>query len=180
MFVGTTADRLIRNPKIPVLVVGCESPDPLKRILVPTDFDRADLGALRVARKIAAESNGRVSVLHAYSKPSILHGYSGNVAALRRDAKSQADSDFDAWLKRAKIPADQKLPHKLLKVSTDSVNPADGIVASAGRLNMDLIVMALGGVTFLESFMIGAVAERVIRNLPCSLLALPQPWAKRR
>ena len=180
LFVGTTADRLIRNNKVPVLTVGRESPAPLKRILVPTDLDRADLGALRVARKVAEESKGRVSVLHAFAQPSVLHGYLGNVAALRREAKATAKSDFASWLKKAKIPAAEKQPRTLLRACTDAVNPADAIVADAARLNMDLIVMALGGLSILESFMIGAVAERVIRNLPCSLLTLPQGWAKRR
>lgn len=180
LFVGTVADRLIRNNRIPVLMVGRECPKPLKRILVPTDLDRADLAALKLARKIARESKGRVSVLHVYARPSLLHRYSGNVAELRREAKETAVRDFDAWLKSAGIPADEKQPHKLLRASTDTVDPADAIVADASRLDMDLIVMALGGVTFLESFMIGAVSERVIRNLPCSFLALPQAWARRR
>ena len=53
------------------------------------------------------------------------------------------------------------------------------IVAEATRLNMDLIVMALGRISFFEQFIIGAVTERVIRNLPCPLLALPTTWARR-
>ena len=180
LFVGTTADRLVRNSKVPVLVVGTESVQPLKRILVPTDLDRADQGALRVASKIAMGEKGRVSVLHAYSQPSLLHGYSGDVAGLRRRAKSKATDDLTAWVDGCKLPEGARAPHKILKKCTDEVDPASAIVADATRLNMDLIVMALGGVTFLESFMIGAVAERVIRHLPCSLLTLPQAWARRR
>lgn len=180
LFVGTTADRLIRNSKVPVLIVGTEGVHQLKRILVPTDFDRPDQGALRVACKIAMQSRGRVSLLHAFSQPSILHGYSGNVAALRREAKAHAKEEFDSFVKKTKLPEGSKTPHKILKACTDGVDAAEAIIADAMRLDMDIIVMALGGISFLESFMIGAVAERVIRNLPCSFLALPQAWAKRR
>ncbi|MAG54795.1 MAG: hypothetical protein CMJ83_00735 [Planctomycetes bacterium] len=180
LFVGTTADRLIRNSKVPVLMVGRERDEPLKRILVPTDFDRADRGALKLASKIGREGKGRVSVFHTFAQPSILHGYSGNVAELRRTAKAQATKDLDEFVSKTKLPARAKPPHKLLKAHSGTVHAAEAIVSEASRLNMDLIVMALGGLTFLESFMIGAVAERVIRNLPCSLLALPTAWARKR
>jgi nucleotide-binding universal stress UspA family protein len=180
LFVGTTPDRVIRASSVPILVVGTSAGRPIKRIMVPTDLDRADEGALRIAAKIGLQVKARVSIFNTFSQPSTLHRYLGNVAELRKEAKESARKSFDEFLARTTLPEGAPAPHILMKASPDTVHPAEAILAEASRLNMDLIVMALGGISFLQTFMIGHVAEKVIRQLPCNLLALPTRWARKR
>lgn len=173
LVIGTTPDRLIRNSTCPVLVVGAGAPSRLKRILVPTDLDRPDQGAIRLASKLAREHQGRVSILHVYAEPALTHFRMGDVASLRRELKANERKLFEGYVTSTALPAGCKPPHKLLEACQDKISAAETIVAEASRLNMDLIVMALGGISFLKSFVIGSTAEKIIRRLPCSLMALP-------
>ena len=115
----------------------------------------------------------------AYAYPAPLHGDHGNAVALSQEAKANVTQAFDAFMAQISLPQDSPGVQKLLTASPDMVDASVAIVAEAARLNMDLIVMALGKISFFEQFIIGAVTERVIRNLPCTLLALPTTWARR-
>lgn len=180
LFVGSTADRLVRHAHVPVLIASPHPPKPIKRILVPTDLDRADEGAVRVASRIATREKARVSVLHAYGLPSMQHRYMGNLADLRREVKREARESFAEYVDGIVLAEDARPLHRLLIANTDEERPSDAIIETCERLHIDLIVMALGGISMLQSVVIGAVAERLIRDLPCDLLALPTRWARKR
>ena len=179
LFVGTTCDRILRNSRVPVLVCGPEMPHRLEKVLIPTDLDRPDQAAVRLGGHLAAMDRGKASVLHAYAQPSMHHRYLGDLAALRREMREEAETSLQKFVAKTRMPPGVPRPRAVLRACTDTVDPAGVIVGEAASMKADLIVMALGGITFLESFMIGAVAEKVIRELPCSLLALPLRWAKK-
>ncbi|MDH3603810.1 MAG: universal stress protein, partial [Candidatus Tectomicrobia bacterium] len=82
LFVGTTADRLLRHSHVPVLIAGPELTHPLKRILAPTDLERSSQGAIRLACTLATLNEGQASVLHAYAHPAPLHGDHGDALSL--------------------------------------------------------------------------------------------------
>jgi nucleotide-binding universal stress UspA family protein len=52
-------------------------------------------------------------------------------------------------------------------------NPADEILDFARDENVDLIVIPSRGKSGLRRWMIGSVAERVVRRAPCAVLVLP-------
>lgn len=179
LYMGTTPDRILRTSAVPVLVVRTGAVKPFKRVLVPADLDRADEGALRVGSRLAEEAGGRVTVLHVYEQASLQARMQGDLARLRSDLRAAARSAFHAFVDDTALPPRAKPPRKLLVASLDRVRPAETIVGEAARLRSDLIVMALGSATVLRRLLLGSVAERVIRLLPCSLLALPKAWAER-
>ncbi len=178
VIVGTTTDRLIRHSHVPVLAVHAEAPGRLRRIFVPTNIDRADQAALRLATKLACIERGHVSVMHAFAQPSLLHTYLGDTHKFRGDLARSAREKVQQFVAKVKLPPDCAPPHKLVLAADDEVHPAEMIVRTAEVLRMDLIVMGLGEVGFLRREVIGDIAERVLRRLPCSLLALPNAWAE--
>lgn len=180
LFVGTTADRVVRHSKVPTLVVGFRAPGKIKRILVPTDLDRGDEGALRVAASLGIAHKARVSALHVIAEPSLQSRYLGNVASIRKELRAQAKARFQEFVEGVELPEGAKAPHKVLVANPDAERVAETIQTDAVRLNIDLIVMALGGTSFFESHVIGSTAEHLLRGLPCDFLALPQKWARRR
>jgi nucleotide-binding universal stress UspA family protein len=180
-FVGTHVDLIIRHSKVPVLVTGPWPPGPFMRLLVPTDLDRPDEAAFRLAAGlVAAQGKGKVRALHVHERPTVLHGYLGNVAALRKGIREQARKLFDRYVRKLELPAGSRNVALLLKPGSDAVHAAGVIVAEAERCKADLIVMALGRRKLLQALHIGGTAEKVLRRLPCSILALPVDWARKR
>ena len=180
-FVGTHADLIIRNCKVPVLVTGPWPVGPFMRILVPTDLDRPDEAAFRVATGITiAQGKGRIRALHVHERPTVLHGYLGNVAALRKNIRDHAKAALDKYIRKLELRERTSNITQLLRPGSDAVHAAEVIVAEAERCRADLIVMALGKRKLLQALHIGGTAEKVLRRLPCSFLALPVDWARKR
>lgn len=66
-----------------------------------------------------------------------------------------------------------------VRVSTDLLageDPASSLVERAGRGDVDLIVIASHGRTGLERWMMGSVAERVVRGATVPVMVIPAPW----
>ena len=62
-------------------------------------------------------------------------------------------------------------------VGGDEVKPAaDSILDEARESGADLICFALGGRGLGPGMLIGRVSEKVVRNAPCCVLALPDAW----
>jgi nucleotide-binding universal stress UspA family protein len=176
----TTPDRVLRASPAPVLAVGPGSARVHKRILVPVDFDRPSLGCTNLAFRLAAAHRARVSLLHVFAQPSPLRLYSGDIGKLGREIRAEARARLDEFVAKLALPEGTKPPHKLLAGTLETVQAAETIVGEAARLRMDLIVMSRGEHSALHRIFIGSTAERVIRQLPCSLLILPSEWARRR
>jgi nucleotide-binding universal stress UspA family protein len=54
-------------------------------------------------------------------------------------------------------------------------NPADRILDAARERDADLIVLGAKGVSGIRQFLLGSVAENVVRHAPCSVLVVRQP-----
>ncbi len=53
-----------------------------------------------------------------------------------------------------------------------SANAADAICELASDQNVDLIILGTTGLTGVARFLIGSVAERVVRHAPCPVLVM--------
>lgn len=62
--------------------------------------------------------------------------------------------------------------------STRPGDPVEGILAAAGELDSDLIVMTTDGRDVLIDALRGSHMERVVRNAPCPVAAIPIPKQK--
>lgn len=64
LFVGSTAQRVIRKANIPVLSVKKEySPKAIKKILFPSDFDEGAINTLNTVKNLAADLKASISLL---------------------------------------------------------------------------------------------------------------------
>ncbi|MBV8758463.1 MAG: universal stress protein [Deltaproteobacteria bacterium] len=146
-----------------------------RKILCPIDFSAGARYAQRVATRIANESGAPLVLVHAWYVPPIpivgelvLPGDS--IQALVDDAqRGLTDAITDA--KRAGVET----------VTSELVAgpPAERILEQATP--RDLIVMGTHGRTGLSRFLLGSVAERVVRSARCSVLVTrdigePQPY----
>lgn len=141
----------------------------IKKILVPVDFSEASDQAARYAVELAqqlasAEATISIDLVHAWQ----LAGYATPSSELAKETDRALHDQLDAYAK-ATVPAGiAARTHLRLGV------PYDEIVSVASESEADLIVMGTTGKTGLEHFLVGSVAERVIRSATMPVVTVRQ------
>jgi nucleotide-binding universal stress UspA family protein len=142
-----------------------------KRILCPIDFSDASNHALDHAVAIAGWYESHITALHVIApsftfEPPILFAERGNLKALAVD-RDELRRRLDNCLSPATAA---RVPSEACVVEGQ---PADCVLAHARSLPADLIVMGSHGRSGFERFVLGSVAEKVLRNAPCPVLTVP-------
>jgi len=145
---------------------------PFKRILAPVDFDPSSLKALELAAKIVKENDGIVFILHIVPVDMDVSGMPQYVDLIKRQES----------LDREKLTAiaKQHLAEVKWEILDQMGEPADVITDVATKLPVDLIVMVTHGRRGLARLVEGSVAEKVLRNAPCPVLAVRQEQSEAR
>jgi len=131
------------------------------RILVPTDFSAPSDAALACARRLAAEFDASLHLLHVmeniFLRAMVADPRTIETAALQHLHDRLTADD----LRRGGVTVLEK-----------SDEPADEIVSYARSANIDLIVMGTRGRSGLAHVLVGSVAEHVVRTSPCPVLTI--------
>ena len=132
-----------------------------RRILVPVDFSDSSARALRHAAKRAAESGGSLIILHVVAAD---YGWLG----IGRDQSCDLDRSLQQqaadWLRTF---TDENVGHNVAAdLEVRIGQPAEEIVAAARESKCDSIVLSTRGLTGLDHYLIGSVADRVARLAP--------------
>jgi nucleotide-binding universal stress UspA family protein len=140
-----------------------------QRILVPVDLSNSSVRALRHAANLAAESGGSLTIVHVVP---IDYGWLG---IGREDSRGLDQSLQRQSADRLRALADAEIREDVqVDLEVRVGRPAEEIVAAAAESNCDLIVLSTHGRTGLDRYLIGSVANRVMRLAPCPVfLARP-------
>jgi nucleotide-binding universal stress UspA family protein len=139
-----------------------------RRLLVPVDFSESSGHALRRAVKLATESGGSLIIVHVVPAD---YGWLG----IGRDESR----DLDRLLQRQAADrlrafADEHVGHNLAAdLEVRIGRPAEEIVTAAAESKCDSIVLSTRGLTGLDRYFIGSVADRVARLAPCPVFLIP-------
>jgi nucleotide-binding universal stress UspA family protein len=136
---------------------------PKETIVVPVDFSDESFAAIDVALQIVSAPAG-VHVVNVLSDLSATD-VSGVMAALDvAGRRRHVEQDLSARLADAK--------YRDLQINIFIGDPGHEIAAFAERVGADLIVIPSHGRTGIKHFLIGSVAERVVRLAHCPVLVL--------
>lgn len=145
----------------------------IQHILCPVDFSETSRHAVEHARAIARWYESQVTLLHVIQKPLVMQPpIIGAVAAeavggTMVERRAQAAEELQRWLaplREANIKAD---------VVLDEGNAAGKILDFTASRGVDLIVMGTHGLGGFERFMLGSVAEKVLRKASCPVVTVP-------
>jgi nucleotide-binding universal stress UspA family protein len=138
------------------------------KILVPVDFSEFDSRAVALATSLAKDSGARLLIVHV-EEPPTAYGEGGMYYGL-------PDPSLETLRKMLHEiqPPDAEVQHEHRFLQG---HPADAIVRAAAAEQADLIVMSTHGRTGLFRFLMGSVAESVVRRAPCPVLTYKPPSA---
>jgi len=171
LLIGTTAERLLRKSRRPMLVARQEALSAYRRVIVPVDFSVHSIAALRFAQQIAPAA--KLVIFHAYEYPYERELHAANVPEqtieqYHTDRRNQALSNIESLRDRALAPGIRTT------ISVECGNAKTGIAAKAAELAADLIVMGKYGRTFIGEFFLGGVTRHTVARAQCDVAVVPE------
>lgn len=136
-----------------------------RSILCPIAFDVSSLRAIRVARQLAAESDGTIYLLHVV--PWIVPAVRPASAQVMMEAKAAAETRLNE-LATDKLGARAKCKTAVVL----GADPGAEIIRAVSDCGAELVVMPTHGRTGLSRLVLGSVAEKVVRECPCPVLTV--------
>jgi universal stress protein A len=140
-----------------------------RNILVATDFGETSDAALRYGRNLAAGYGAWLHILHVTE--NLVARYFDLYSSIGSDVQQQIEGDAQARV-RALVPEPDSDNWRAQAVVRVSNAPAEAIVEYATEAGIDLIVMGTHGRAGVSHFLLGSVAERVVRTAPCPVLTV--------
>jgi nucleotide-binding universal stress UspA family protein len=143
---------------------------PFRIILHPTDFSQRSQYALSLASSLARHDDARLILLHVWSPPLV--PLAAGPAPVRPE--DFASSQFDEELRQLRVPD----PEVRVERRLEQGDAATEIIRVAQETHCDLIVIGTHGRTGLERLLMGSVAEQVLRDASCPVLAVKTPFQR--
>lgn len=137
----------------------------LNTILVPVDFSAGSLEALDFGVSLARRLDASIVLLHALGSIYSPGRFdSPRLRPLRTQALKDAKRRL-ATLAKRRVRPHVPVRHQVIKGVAYL-----GIVEAASKAKADMIVMGSEGRTGINRFLVGSVAEKVIRHARCPVL----------
>lgn len=166
---GTTAERLLRTCKRPVLVTKRPPQALYEHVIVPVDFSPYSAPALAMAKEIAP--NARITIIHAFRVP-----FEGKLRMA-----GVADDSVQKYCEEERQEAVKKV-RDLIHASKDGAyrisytiergGASRVILAKEEELSADLIVIGKHGRSMVEEWLLGSVTRHVLAGSKCDVLVV--------
>lgn len=172
---GVTAAACVERAPGKVLVVREQQEGPFRAILVCTDFSPTSQLALEEGLRMAFRDNAALIVLHVYSDPLKA---AANPQTLLATMPDFANKYHHAVIERLKAstPCLPQMPaEKIRHVAFQAESHAKGILDFIAPHQIDLVVLGTRSNWNVRDFLFGTTAERVVRRVGCSVLAVKPP-----
>jgi nucleotide-binding universal stress UspA family protein len=178
VFLGSTAERVIRRLTIPVLAIRLPARAPYRRPAIALEFDQAAHDALTLMLRMVSAPRPPVMVIHAFDVLFHSRAYMG-----------LSEEEAEEWREEFKQEAARKLANLLVtslaraKVAPDDApmwtthirygSPRQIIKKAVKKAHTDLLVLGTRGYTGLAHLFLGTVAGDVLRQVSCDVLVVP-------
>jgi nucleotide-binding universal stress UspA family protein len=169
MLIGTTAERLLRKGRRPILVTRMDPAPRYRRVLVPVDFSAHSAAAMRAAARIAPDA--QLTALHVFELPFEGKLWLANIAEdeihrLRAQARAEALRALIDLAASIGPDGERFTP------AVEHGHAARSILARAGQLDADLIVIGKHGRSKFEELLIGSVTRHVLSDARCDVMVV--------
>ncbi|HVM95031.1 MAG TPA: universal stress protein [Candidatus Acidoferrales bacterium] len=141
-------------------------PRDFKKILCPTDFSEESYRAIEYGLRFAKAADGNLLIAHIVHVPTEhLHDEEGHLMS------------FDDLVQKTKERLEEVRTkcvegYSKCEIIAEVGSPFELLMDLAAKRNIDLIVTSTHGRTGLQHFVMGSVAERIVRHAPCPVLVI--------
>lgn len=172
---GSVASKAIKKAPTEVLLVHPDQQDRFRCLVVGIDFSETSRLVAVQAARLAVQEQAALHLVHVYRPPwEVLHYYSPTPEAspdFQRQYRDALDGRLRSVLREVQRGADVDAHCALF----ESRSHGRGLAEYARRVDADLIAVGTRGHSKLRYLFVGSTAERVLRELDVSLLALKPP-----
>jgi nucleotide-binding universal stress UspA family protein len=172
---GTLATKLARKAPTKLLLVSEGGTAPFRKVVVCVDFSPASALAVEQATRVAGRETGEIHCLHVFDPPWRRPHYRVPTPEASQDFQKQYT---DALQGRLEEFVDQHEGFNLRCVLFPWSSYGQGIAQYANEVKADLVILGTRGHTSLRYILLGSTAERLLRELPCSVLTVLPPDAE--
>jgi nucleotide-binding universal stress UspA family protein len=169
---GSIADKVLHGAHVPLLLLRAReepvAPKPLTRLLVPLDGSALAEEALAPARQIAAAFGAEVLLLRVWGVPAV--GYDNLPVPVFDELEQAARAIAQSYV--ALVSSQLQAQGVRVTGETQSGAAAEGILEMVQRAEASLIVMSTHGRSGLSRWVMGIVAESVLRAAPVPVLLI--------
>lgn len=166
LFVGTTAERVVRHSRRPVLVAKVRSDQPYRRVLIA--FDRSEAAQRALATALALAPRAEFRLLHARQSPETLRG------------DEDAERTQVLLENAAKEVMGRSLyPHTILAVEVREGAPVPVITNALVGFGPDLLAMGTHSRGRWETAFFGSVAQELLAASSVDALVAPPRSSER-
>jgi nucleotide-binding universal stress UspA family protein len=182
-FLGSTAERVLRQTRLPVLVVRLAPRAAYVRPALALDLDQAAQEVLRFMLRLLPPPRPGVTVIHAFDFPYSRTAYTmlSQDEAEERKVEFQSKAAHElagrlrAALTKANVPA-AEAPHWKMHVRHGS--PRLVVPKAVRKADTDLLVLGTRGYSGPAHAFLGTVAGDVLREVKCDVLVVPPSPAR--
>jgi nucleotide-binding universal stress UspA family protein len=172
VFVGTTAERLVRQSTRPLLIAVDTPAANHRHTLLALDFDAASKTAARKALDMGIFDHTAVVVMHAFDAPG--EGMMRRALESNDAVEGYVAGVGEAAAEQLQVLLDElQLPASSQTVASMKGTPARTILESAQEVGSDLIVLGANQRKGFERRLIGSVTADVIRDAHRDVLIIP-------
>jgi nucleotide-binding universal stress UspA family protein len=139
-------------------------------IICPVDFSPHAERALGYALDLAALAGSHLTILTAVD-PFL--DAASNAAGRGEALMRQTQDEIQALLVR--LGDARRMPAEAPSIAVVTGDPAEAILAQIAESNADLVVMGTKGLEGAKRLVFGSTTERVLRESPVPVLAVPAP-----
>jgi len=165
LFAGTTAERVIRYSRRPVLVAKVPSNRPYQRVVIA--FDRSEAAQRALATALALAPRAEFYLVHASQSPEAGRGKeeAERVEVLLENAAKQ-------------VTRRSLYRHTRLTIEVREGAPVHTITSALQAFDADLLAMGTHGRGRLQTALFGSVAQELLAVSPCDVLVTQPQWRK--
>lgn len=135
-----------------------------KHIVVAIDFGEPAQAALQLAIELSQKFGSKLTLLHVYGVPTVY--YPDNVTWPLEELGKAAQTSLDAAVAKTREQVSQVEGH------VEVGDPRDRILSFAKESGADLLVVGTHGRRGVARFVLGSVAEWVVRMAPLPVLTV--------
>ncbi len=139
-----------------------------KTILVPTDFSKYSDKALELAVDVAKHNNAKIHLLHVVDiVQQCVADYclsNADVASINSQIKAASDTNLKKMINKFNKNGVQ------IQGEVKEGTPYEQILKEQKSKKADLIVISSHGKTGLTKYLMGSVADKVVKGAPCNVV----------